>query len=83
MSPNAGFESSERRAAIYDFIETYWRDHGFAPSMRDIAAGTGTGLTTVKYHMTVLRENRLIAYTPKASRTVHITAPFPDEKGDS
>ncbi len=50
------YQGDITRAKIMDFIDTYWRENGFSPTLRDIVnAGVGvTSTNTITYQLSVL-----------------------------
>lgn len=55
--------NSNSRESILRFLEQYTQKHGFAPSVREIAAATGLKSTaTVQYHLTRLQEEGFLHY---------------------
>lgn len=59
--------------AIVSFCETFSRDHGFPPTMREIQLGCGLSSTSVVfYHLRKLRAAGAVDYWPGSSRTIRV-----------
>lgn len=72
MSRYAGLD--ERQIDILKFIRTWWAEHEYGPSVRDIMHGCGYASTSsVAYHLTILRDLGKIDYTNSVARTVRLT----------
>ena len=76
-----GMSTEERRALrgdifrgwLLDFIADYAEEHGYAPSIRDMAIGLRVSSTSViKYHLDVLERDGRIVRDRKRGRTVRI-----------
>lgn len=67
-------EGQENRKTIYLFIIRYINQHGYSPSIRDIAEGVGLSSTaTVHKHIEGLIEDGLLATDhPGASRAIRV-----------
>lgn len=53
------------------YIKTYIAEHGFAPSIPEIASGTGLSSTnSTRAHLLVLSEQGYIAMQPGRARTI-------------
>ena len=62
------------RERILSFLTHYFDRNGFAPSMREIAAGVGlSSPATVYYHLKKLEETGAISLAGAKSRTVRLT----------
>lgn len=57
---------------VFQFICGFKKEHGYSPSFREIAAGTGKGLTTVSYHLDNLRAMGKIDFQDGISRSIVI-----------
>ena len=67
-----------RREKILEFVHDYIDEHGFAPSIREIARAVGVRSTkAVKYHLDILVNEGLIKRTPRQARGLS-TAHQPD-----
>lgn len=59
---------------IYEFIVAFTEQHGYGPSVRDIATGVGVKSTnTANYWKVKLRKEGLIDYQPGISRSIVVT----------
>ena len=58
-----------RREKVLEFVRDYIDEHGFAPSIREIARAVGVRSTkAVKYHLDILVNEGLIKRTPRQAR---------------
>ena len=63
-----------RRDKILEFVRGYTEEHGFAPSIREIAKAVGVRSTkAVKYHLDILVADGLLKRTPKQARGLQTT----------
>ena len=61
------------RTAILSYIQTYIRDHGYGPSIREICAGTGlTSTATVHYHLKRLADDGKLVIDPGKKRAISL-----------
>lgn len=68
----AGIKQQE----ILQFIQTFIRDNGYAPSVREIGNAVGLSSTaTVSYHVSQLREKGLLQSEPGKKRAISAPAP--------
>jgi SOS-response transcriptional repressor LexA len=68
-------QGDRRRARIINFVADYWTTYGYAPSLREIAAGTNmTSPSAAAYHVDVLvGEGRLArARDPRIPRSIRV-----------
>lgn len=62
-----------RRRAIVRFVKGYWRRHGYAPSVAEIAVGVElSSKTAVRHHLGVLQRENKIKMEPGVYRSVRI-----------
>jgi len=58
-----------RREKVLEFVRDYIDEHGFAPSIREIARAVGVRSTkAVKYHLDILVNEGLLKRTPRQAR---------------
>ena len=71
--------STDTTNTVYTFIQTYTHDHhGQAPTIREIAAGTYLGRSTVMRHLDRLEAWGLIEREPYQARSIQLTdRPWP------
>lgn len=62
----------ERVAAC---IAAYWAGHGYAPSLRDVAAGLGLAVSTVHHHVLLLERAGMLESTPGLMRSLRVVKP--------
>lgn len=56
--------------AVYIYLRDYIQDEGFAPSLREIAAGCDLSVSNVVYHLKRLQQWGFIARAPHKARTI-------------
>ncbi len=65
---------SAKQQEIYDFILSFSEEHGYPPSVREMAAAVGLkSPSTVHFHLKALRENGLISQAEGKTRAISIT----------
>lgn len=68
-----GGHNPANRQAIIDAIRSLIREHGFSPTVREIAQATGIQSTqTVKFHLDALKRDRVIDFEPRSPRTIRL-----------
>ena len=66
-------QGRDRRAAIVEFITTYWAENGFGPSVRDVAAGVGYHTPAgAAYQIRILTAEGAVAHAPGVPRTLRV-----------
>ena len=69
-----------RQAEVCAVVLSFTRRHGYAPTVRELGELLGiTSTNGVNDHLEVLKEKRLLTWTPKKSRTLRLTASGQDE----
>jgi repressor LexA len=64
---------TERQRTVLEFIQTYIKMKGFAPSMQDIATGLGMkSRSNIHRIIHSLEEKRLLVTTPHKVRTMKL-----------
>lgn len=64
-----------RDGEILRFIESYWNEKGYAPSVRDICAAIGfKSPATAAHYLRRMREQGLVEYEDRIPRTVRVTS---------
>lgn len=72
--------TTKKQEEILQFITAFYREHGYAPSVREICASVGLRSTgSVHYHLTALREAGKIDMEPVKGRTIMLSRP-PEQK---
>ena len=67
---------SDTRQRLLKFIETYIRQHGYGPSVREMGAAVGIQSTaTVSYHLRALTEAGSIKMDPGKKRSISLSEP--------
>lgn len=69
---------SKRQKAIYEYICTYTKSHGYPPSVREIGSAVGLASpSTVHMHLKVLQERGYIRRDSKKPRTIEVVSESP------
>lgn len=63
---------------IFRFLTQYIKEHGFAPSLREISSGCFVARTTVIRHLALLEAQGWIAREIYKARGITILKPLPD-----
>lgn len=67
---------TEKQQQIYDFILRYTEEHGYSPSIREIAAASHLKSTsTVHFHLKALEEAGYVAHSAGKTRTLSVLRP--------
>jgi repressor LexA len=75
---------TRRQRMILGVIEEYLRDHGCSPSNREIADGAGlASVSSVSYHLQVLKAARVLDYDAGCPRTVRVLRPAQPAAGSA
>jgi len=65
---------SKTRERIYTFIRQFYREHDYAPTVRDIQKGCGLSSTAVvQHHLNVLENEGRIHRDPEVFRSIRLT----------
>jgi repressor LexA len=66
-------ELSSRQQRVLDFIQAFWTDRGYPPTVRDIVSGCGISSTSVvSYNLGVLESRGYIRRHPEVSRGIEL-----------
>ena len=66
---------SSKQQSIVDFIQRFWRDNNFPPSVRDIVSGCGLSSTSVAdYNLKILERKGYIRRHREVSRGIELPA---------
>ena len=61
------------RQSVLDAIRSLTREHGYAPTVREIRKATGIASSqTVKYHLDALKRDGKIDFVPHSPRTIRL-----------
>lgn len=64
---------ADRAEQIVDFIRAFREDHGYCPSVREIAIGVGLASTAaVHHHLVSLRDRGVIEFEPGTARSIRV-----------
>lgn len=70
--------TSTKRQEILAFVKNYFKENGYAPSVRDIKSGVGLSSTaSVHYHLKALAESGELSIDPSKNRAIR----RPDQAG--
>lgn len=64
--------NDKRRVEIFHFIRRYREEHGYSPSVREMAAEFGTSTSVIDYHVAILVDDGYVGKSHGLSRTLHI-----------
>jgi repressor LexA len=62
----------EREKVMLDYIEHYYADKGYSPSMRELATVTNTSTSVVDYHLRALEREGYIAREREQARSIRL-----------
>ncbi|MDP7525092.1 MAG: transcriptional repressor LexA [Dehalococcoidales bacterium] len=69
---------SSRQRHIIDFVNRFWLDRSYPPTVRDIVSGCGISSTSVvDYNLTILEREGYIRRHPGISRGIELVDQFP------
>ncbi len=67
---------TRRQRAVLDFIRRHYTDHGYCPSLREVAAATGLASpSTANHHVQELQRMGWITRVPGRPRTIRVLNP--------
>lgn len=70
-------QMSELEMDIIDFITSYIKDNGYAPTVREIGEGIGiSGSATMQKYLNQLADKGFIKKTPGVSRSIIVTSNY-------
>ncbi len=70
-----------RQNLILTFIRTHIREHGYPPSVREIASHAGvTSTSSIHHHLTVLVDKGCLRRAHNRSRALVVIEPQPTER---
>lgn len=58
---------------IYNFIDAFWWERGYAPTQEEIAKGVNLSYDKARTYLRELRDSGVVDWNPKAVRTIRIT----------
>ncbi len=68
------FPSNDKQHAICSAIAAHWKEHGYAPTRRELMAMTGISSTSVvSYWLTRLRERGYVLVEAEKARALRLT----------
>ena len=54
------------------WIDRYWKEHGFGPTVREIGEGLSTPYSTIYSRMLNMRKQRMLEWEPRKYRTARV-----------
>ena len=63
---------TERDKEIYKFIRSYFSEHGFSPSIREIGNAVFMSRSAVQRHLLKMQELGYLTMTPRTPRSIVI-----------
>lgn len=65
------YKSDDKKEKIKSYIEAYYEENGYSPTVREIETGTGISKTTVQRYLSVMGECGSIEYSgdPRSAKT--------------
>lgn len=63
-------EGDRTRDAIMDAIEDWWRQYGYAPTVRELAVAVDRSVPVTHAHLEVLAAGQMVTWTPGVARTI-------------
>jgi repressor LexA len=70
-------ETQSTTATVYEFLCVYIAAHGYAPSLREIAAGCFIGRSSVTHHLDRLEVSGKLVRDPGQARSIRLIAEPP------
>ncbi len=65
-------KSAAQSEQVYQFIREYLSEHGYSPSLREIAAACGLGMTALMRHLDRLEVQGRIVRVPRQARSIRL-----------
>lgn len=66
---------------VYDAIQSFIAQHGYCPTVREIAEIVGINVSSTWAHLRTLRKHGWIVWNDRQIRTIRIIAEWPSESG--
>lgn len=74
--------SADREQALLDAITVFWRQHAYAPTLRELCALAGISSTSLAaLYLERLAERGMVAYEPGKPRTIRLVKERPGTGG--
>jgi len=61
-----------RRTGIVAFVADFHREHGYGPSLRELADAVGLGLSSTTYHVGQLARRGVLVSEPRKPRSLRL-----------
>ena len=66
---------TQRQLEVLDFVDGFTASNGYPPGYRDFMAHFGwTSTNAARDHLRAMATKRLVGWTPRIARSVHLTA---------
>jgi repressor LexA len=63
----------QRTIKVYNFIVTYYKEHDYPPTHREVAQALGISKSNAHYHISILKNLGYIWYPRNSSRAIEFT----------
>jgi len=64
---------TERQSEVVEFVREWWAEHGYGPSMQDIADGLTISRASAHQRVRALAKHGVLHYRPHTCRTTRLT----------
>ena len=72
-------QGEDRRTAILSFVRSYCAEHGWAPTIQEVADAVGlVSPNSTRGHLHKLAEQGYILMNPRQARAIALVSPAPD-----
>ena len=63
---------TDRQSEVVEFIRQWWKDHGYGPSLADLAMGLSISKPTALETVRRLKRLGVVKYTPRIARSTRL-----------
>jgi SOS-response transcriptional repressor LexA len=70
-------ELTDRQSEVAEFIRQWWTEHGYGPSLADLAGGLAISKPTALETVRRLKRLGVVKYTPKTARSTRLAQNLP------
>jgi repressor LexA len=71
-----------RQQEVFDFITSYHRKNGFAPTYKETAAALGLSSSTIITYIGILKQKGFVNFLPGVPRSLTVIDQAPPEAGN-
>ena len=71
-----------RQRACYDLIAAFHREHGYAPTVLELAQAMGCSRSNVRQHLAALRRKGYVTWDTGVGRSLRIRRAIDDGQGE-